>query len=112
MSIEDHVPTHMLPKLSRQELSKYTTDPVYIAVLGDVFDVTGVSFYEKGGPYGAFAGKDVTRALAKTSLKPGDINCTDVHDLTSEELETARAWHEKFLQKYELVGKIKVDSKL
>ena len=37
---------------------------VYLACIGTVFDVTGSENYTKGGPYGAFAGRDVSMACA------------------------------------------------
>ncbi len=42
--------------------------PIYVAVKGDVFDVTrGRTFYGKGGWYGVLAGRDASRALALMS---------------------------------------------
>lgn len=40
--------------------------PIYIGLLGTVFDVSkGASFYGKGGAYHVFAGRDATVGLAK-----------------------------------------------
>ena len=37
---------------------------------GVVYDCTGSEFFEEGGPYHLWAGKDATFALAKMSLDP------------------------------------------
>ena len=90
--------------------------PIYISVNSVVIDVSygGKDFYGKGGPYHCFAGHDVTRALAKMSLKPEDIQ--DGHDnynpttvcngLTQGELKTLKEWEVKFIEsrKYPVVG--------
>ena len=68
------------------ELSSYDGSdparPLLIGIRGQVYDVTrGRDFYGPGGPYGMFAGKDCTRALAKVSfdveLFTGDIEGLD-----------------------------------
>ena len=58
---------------SFSELADYDgsdpTKPLLIGIRGYVYDVTrGRDFYGPGGPYGMFAGKDCTRALAKVSF--------------------------------------------
>lgn len=50
------------------ELKQYTGEdpdkPIYLAILGQVFDVTkGKEHYGKGGGYGFFSGRDGTRAF-------------------------------------------------
>ncbi|URD88331.1 Cytochrome b5-like Heme/Steroid binding domain [Musa troglodytarum] len=45
--------------------------PLLMAIKGQVYDVTqSTMFYGPGGPYALFAGKDASRALAKTSFEP------------------------------------------
>lgn len=92
--------------------------PIYIAVQSKVIDVSygGKDFYGKGGPYHCFAGHDVTRALARMSLKPEDIQ--DGHDnynpsnvcdgLSEAELKTLKEWEVKFIEsrKYPVVGEL------
>nr|AFK45808.1 unknown [Medicago truncatula] len=46
--------------------------PVYVAIKGVVFDVTGNPAYAPGNKYHVFTGKDPSRALAKSSVKPED----------------------------------------
>ena len=64
--------------------------------------------YSLGGPYSLFAGKDVSRALAKMSFKDEDVNNSDISDLTAEEKKTLEEWEVKFtnVKKYPVVGKL------
>ena len=66
-----------------------------------MFQTVGVSgpygFNASDGPYGVFAGKDATRALATFSLadeiKDG---YDDVSDLSSSQMESVKEWEEQF----------------
>merc|ERR1712225_95566 len=70
--------------ITYEELSKCNgTDPskpVLIAIKGTVFDVSRNRAYQPGGPYHVFTGKDPSRALAISSLKPEDC-VPEWHDL-------------------------------
>lgn len=80
--------------------------PLLIAVRGEVYDVgRGRSFYGPGGPYGMFAGKDCTRALAKLSFDPEDFT-SNVDGLSQEELDKLEEWIEMFRDKYRRVGRL------
>jgi len=47
--------------------------PIYVAIKGTVFDVTAKrEMYGPGGSYSVFAGKDGSRGLGMSSLKPED----------------------------------------
>ena len=49
---------------SKEELSQYVSNPLYLVVLGEVFDVTtGERFYAKGSGYHCFIGKDNSAAF-------------------------------------------------
>ncbi|KAJ3100984.1 hypothetical protein HDU97_001740 [Phlyctochytrium planicorne] len=53
--------------LTAAELAQYDgsdpTKPIYLAINGKIFDVSGApNYYGKGGGYGFFSGKDATRA--------------------------------------------------
>lgn len=97
----------------RSELSSFDgsdpSRPLLIGVHGHVYDVSrGRSFYGPGGPYGMFAGKDCTRALAKVSFDPEDFT-SDVEGLTDDELEKLEEWIEMFDGKYRRVGRLLED---
>ncbi|KAL3138698.1 hypothetical protein ABBQ32_006452 [Trebouxia sp. C0010 RCD-2024] len=80
--------------------------PLYFAVRSKVYDVTeGRDFYGPGAGYHIFAGKEVSRALAKMSLV--DEDCNDkLEDLTKHQLDTLGDWESKFQEKYKVVGKV------
>lgn len=63
-------------------------------------------FYGPGGAYALFAGKDASRALAKMSFEPQDLN-GDISSLTPMELSSLNDWEYKFTSKYVKVGTIR-----
>jgi hypothetical protein len=67
------------------------------------------SFYGPGGPYHLFAGRDASRALAKSSLLQEDVENTSTKDLTPSERSTLQDWETNYRSLYDLVGRI-VDS--
>ena len=80
--------------------------PLLIGIRGHVYDVTrGRSFYGPGGPYGMFAGKDCTRALAKMAFDE-ELFTGDVDGLEPDELEKLDEWIEMFEGKYRRVGRL------
>jgi membrane-associated progesterone receptor component len=96
---------------SRQELAAYDgsdpSKPLLLAIRGEIYDVTrGRDFYGPGGPYGMFAGKDCTRALAKVSFD-AELFTGDVEGLVPEELDKLEEWIEMFEGKYRRVGRLR-----
>ncbi|KAI8478832.1 hypothetical protein Bbelb_434300 [Branchiostoma belcheri] len=94
---------------TKEDIARYSgedeSQPIYMAVKGVVFDVTsGKDFYGKGGGYNALAGKDCTRAVAKWSLEPEDLN-SDISDLTEDQLKSLdEVYKGVYLAKYPVVG--------
>ncbi|VFQ92188.1 unnamed protein product [Cuscuta campestris] len=62
-------------------------------------------FYGPGGAYAMFSGKDASRALAKLSFDPKEIN-GNLEGLCDSELETLLDWECKFMVKYAKVGQL------
>lgn len=109
-------------ELSKEQLKDYKGEgevsvsanridsPIYIALNGKIYDVSfgGKEMYGKEGPYFRFAGLDVSRALAKMSFEPEDINNSSTDDLNEKEKKTLSEWEEKFskTKKYPIVGKL------
>jgi membrane-associated progesterone receptor component len=95
---------------SLSELASYdgsdASRPLLVGIRGHVYDVTrGRDFYGPGGPYGMFAGKDCTRALAKVSFDEG-LFTGDIEGLDSDELDKLEEWIEMFEGKYRRVGRL------
>ncbi|KAJ5095216.1 Cytochrome b5 [Penicillium argentinense] len=95
--------------ISLEELAKCDgTDPsrpTLIAIKGVVFDVTRNSMYGATGSYKIFAGKDPSRALAKTSLKAEDC-VPEWYDLDEKEKTVLNDWYTFFSKRYNIVGKV------
>ncbi|KKA28813.1 hypothetical protein TD95_002833 [Thielaviopsis punctulata] len=87
--------------------------PIYLAVKGQVFDVTHrPQFYGPGSSYANFAGRDASRGLATNSFDE-DVLTQDLdgpldplEGLTDEQIEALNGWEESFRGKYTVVGKL------
>jgi len=82
--------------ISVEELKQYDgTDeskPVYVAVKGTVFDVSPKrEMYSPGKGYHIFAGKDGSRGLGMSSLKPEDA-VADYSTLDDKQLKVLNDW--------------------
>ncbi|KAJ1814881.1 Dihydrodipicolinate synthase [Coemansia sp. RSA 2599] len=79
---------------------------------GKVYDVSSAAnFYGPGGAYSMLAGRDSTRALAKSSLNAADIpkpedNPAKTEDFTESELELLKGWEHRLEKKYKVCGKL------
>uniref|UniRef100_A0A8C8RL26 Neuferricin n=1 Tax=Pelusios castaneus TaxID=367368 RepID=A0A8C8RL26_9SAUR len=96
--------------LSPAELARYTGAEggpgLYLAVLGQVFDVhRGHKHYGPGGAYSALAGKDASRAFVT-----GDFTATglvdDLSGLSSSQMLALQDWLSFYSKNYGLVGKL------
>ncbi|KAL6911732.1 hypothetical protein ACP4OV_000537 [Aristida adscensionis] len=104
-------PPVQLGEVTEEELRAFDgsdpNKPLLIAIKGQIYDVTqSRMFYGPGGPYALFAGRDVTRALAKMSFEPNDLT-GDISGLDPLEVEALHEWEYKFRNKYITVGTIK-----
>ncbi|KAK8196583.1 hypothetical protein M8818_006748 [Zalaria obscura] len=103
--------------------------PTYVAIKGTVFDVTGNKAYAPGASYSGktylpfflagyvykessladlgpvFAGKDASRALAQSSLKPEECR-PDWEDLSDEHKKVLSDWYTFFSKRYNIKGKV------
>lgn len=77
--------------------------PCYVAIKGQVFDVSGKDAYLEGGSYSVFAAHDASRALGKTSTKPEDVS-PDWSDLDEKEQAVLADWQTFFSKRYNIVG--------
>jgi len=80
--------------------------PVYVAIKGTIFDVSRKrETYGPGGSYAVFAGKDGSRGLGLSSLKPEDA-VPDWSTLEEKDRKTLNDWHAFFTQRYNVVGRV------
>ncbi|RKP06643.1 cytochrome b5-like heme/steroid binding domain-containing protein, partial [Thamnocephalis sphaerospora] len=96
---------------SEAELARYDgTDPslpIYVAINGEVFDVTdGREFYGPGGGYHFFAGRDAARAYVTGCFKTHLTH--DLRGLTNPQLEQLKGWVSFYHDspKYFYVGRV------
>jgi membrane-associated progesterone receptor component len=76
---------------------------VWLSIKGKIYDVSSKPhFYGPGGPYGCFAGRDVTRAMALASTDEKEIANPSIADI--DDLTTLREWIAMFEAKYDVVG--------
>ena len=98
--------------MTPEELAKYngrqtSRNPIYIGILGQVFDVTpGKHHYGPDGSYSFFAGRDASRAYV-TGKFQDDLN-DDVQDLKPEDFSGLVDWRSFYQNhaKYKYVGKV------
>ncbi|KNC78495.1 hypothetical protein SARC_09080 [Sphaeroforma arctica JP610] len=80
---------------------------IFIGLNGSIYDCSArPDFYGPKGPYGLFAGRDASRALATGDLS-GDSLSTEHDDLatlTEDEKEAMREWEQTYSIKYRRVG--------
>ncbi|KAL9124101.1 MAG: hypothetical protein Q9175_008262 [Cornicularia normoerica] len=84
-----------------------TSYPTYVAIMGTVFDVSGNTAYSPKNPYSVFAGKDASRALAQSTLKPEDCR-PEWQDLPEKEKGVLQDWFTFFSKRYNIVGKVQL----
>ncbi|KAH8554299.1 cytochrome b5-like heme/steroid binding domain-containing protein [Umbelopsis sp. PMI_123] len=83
-----------------------SSKPIYVAIKGVIYDVSSKpEMYGAGSGYNCFAGKDASKALGKSSLKPEEC-VADYSSLDEKELETLNGWVNFFQQRYNVVGKV------
>ncbi|PWN29962.1 cytochrome b5, partial [Jaminaea rosea] len=83
--------------------------PIYLSILGNVYDVTrGGSTYKPGGSYWFFAGKDASRAYVTGCFKTHLTH--DLRGLGEEDLQQIDAWNTFFAEnpRYQKVGTLQL----
>ncbi|POY74865.1 hypothetical protein BMF94_2138 [Rhodotorula taiwanensis] len=95
---------------TRQQLAqnngKDESTPIYVAIKGKIYDVSAKrDMYGPGCGYHVFVGKDASRGLGKSSLKPEDA-VSDYSTLTEEEMKVLDDWEKYFQKRYNVVGRV------
>ncbi|KAH9484742.1 putative steroid-binding protein 3 [Psilocybe cubensis] len=93
-----------------EELKQYDgsdpTKPIYVAIKGTVFDVSSKKdVYGPGRSYSVFSGKDGSRGLGMSSLKPEDA-VADYSTLDAKDMKVLDDWHAFFSKRYNIVGRV------
>jgi len=80
--------------------------PIYLAIDGDVYDVTSGKAYQPGGPYHFFAGADGARAFGTGCFK--EHLTYDIRGLSDSELKSLEHWKAFYAEhpKYYKVGTV------
>lgn len=96
--------------LTVEQLKQYNgvdDEHICLAICGKIYDVTrGKDFYGPDGAYGALAGHDATRALAKMDIKLVKDEYDDLTGLNDDDLEEAKEWEQRMAFKYPFVGRL------
>ncbi|EJU02497.1 progesterone binding protein [Dacryopinax primogenitus] len=78
--------------------------PIYVSIKGTVFDVTSrAESYGPAGAYHIFAGKDASKGLGSSSLKPEDA-VYDWSGLNDKDKKVLGDWFSFFQKRYPIVG--------
>ena len=90
------------------ELSQYDGSPgspgLYLALLGEVYDVSrGSQYYGPGGGYSFFAGRDASRAFVTGQFDPAGL-VDNVEDLPSSDYLGLQDWAKFYSSDYRRVG--------
>lgn len=92
---------------TKEELSKYKGEngsPVYLAVLGHVFDVTkGKKHYGPGGGYEFFAGRDGTRGYVTGEFNDKGL-IEDISGFTLSQIHSVNHWLQFYMKDYTFKG--------
>ncbi|XP_077152607.1 neuferricin [Ranitomeya variabilis] len=96
--------------LSKGELSSYHgghgSPGLYLAVLGQVFDVhKGIKHYGPGGSYSFFAARDASRAYVTGDFTEGGL-VEDVTELSPTQMLHLHNWLSFYHKNYAVVGKL------
>jgi len=94
--------------ISPEELAQHDgSDPskaIWVAIKGQVFDVSAKrDMYGPGCGYNIFAGKDGSRGLGRSSLKPEDA-VADYSVLEEKDMKVLDDWVKYFTKRYNVVG--------
>ncbi|XP_062815700.1 neuferricin [Anolis carolinensis] len=96
--------------LRAEELRRFSGEEgsagLYLALLGEVFDVSsGRRHYGPGGAYSFFAGRDASRAFATGDFSPSGLT-DDLAGLSPSEALAIQEWLHFYRKNYAPVGKV------
>ncbi|KAF9076831.1 cytochrome b5-like heme/steroid binding domain-containing protein [Rhodocollybia butyracea] len=82
--------------------------PIYLAIDGDVYDVTKGKAYQPGGSYHYFTGIDAARAFGTGCIQARTHLTHDLRGLTQDEIKTLEHWKDFYAnhKDYKKVGRV------
>ncbi|KAL3092352.1 hypothetical protein niasHS_007561 [Heterodera schachtii] len=99
----DQLPLFTIDRLALHD-GNDQSKPIYLAILGRVFDVEkGRKHYGIGGTYHFFAGRDATLSFVSGDFSPSG-DCSDASELSESELLSVFDWVAFYEREYRLVG--------
>ena len=94
---------------TREELAQYKGEnggPIYIAIMGKVFDVSRApEYYGPGGGYAFFSGVDGSRAFVTGEFTEEGL-VDDISGLDSSNYLSLKEWSEFYEKDYKYIGEI------
>ncbi|KAK7863809.1 hypothetical protein R5R35_003301 [Gryllus longicercus] len=93
---------------TEETLKKYINKKtgLYLAILGEVYDVTkGEKHYGPGGSYHFFTGRDASRAFVTGDFSEHGLN-DDVLDLEPQDIKSLFKWVSVYKKQYKFKGKL------
>lgn len=102
---EEHSSTRLFSKDLLAKFNGQRNAPMYLAILGQVFDVSkGKNFYGGGGGYSFFVGRDASRAFVTGDFQR---DLTDnVHGLSNEQYASLIEWTNFYHKEYTFKGRL------
>ena len=103
-------PRTFTPSELREYDGSDASKPLYLAILGDVFDVSdGGKYYGPDGGYHAFAGRDGSRAFITGCFDEAGA-VADTRGLTEQQMDALRRWRDFYAEHktYRYVGELQL----
>ncbi|RNE99541.1 hypothetical protein TraAM80_08134 [Trypanosoma rangeli] len=91
---------------TKEELQEYDgirKSDIYVSVKGVVYEVAP-QLYGPGKSYHVYAGREISRCLAKSDVSSKEANKDWEHGFSKEEMAVLDWWANKFNSKYPVVG--------
>uniref|UniRef100_A0A1B6LJC2 Cytochrome b5 heme-binding domain-containing protein n=1 Tax=Graphocephala atropunctata TaxID=36148 RepID=A0A1B6LJC2_9HEMI len=102
----DEESTNTFTKENLQEFTGKANKRLYLALLGNVFDVSKAQkYYGSGETYHAFTGRDASRAFVTGDFTENGLT-DDIEDLSLQELRSLSDWLKFYQKEYIYKGKL------
>ncbi|KAJ6610246.1 hypothetical protein B0H10DRAFT_2060953 [Mycena sp. CBHHK59/15] len=116
--INENLDPHKLRVYSHETLATSREDDEYdhgarilVALKDYVFNVTTLAeFLTNDGEFKSWAAKDISYTLTKCSNLPEDANVRGYSLLSETELDVLDKWLALFLERFEVVGRMEIDT--